>query len=285
MIGPSWFFRSLGSPVQAMGVPKQFDPLWQWAGVTTLALWAVYGRHLGPFGFTFPREKAFYKTLAVAVLAPWVYQVLPGLFLVSASGTTPHGFWSTLAGAPTAFLQYLLRMLWFAPWIFMHETVGWRGVMLPALVRTGMPLWFVNFFSGLVWSTWHIMVIINGSYVAGDHNANMLIAAFTVTVTAMGTIVNHLRMDSGSIWPAVLIHAAHDVVEGSFLGAYQADFVAKFPSASVWLVGETGVTMMVLLAAWALYLAQNGSLVNAYNKALLEYEQDDLDEREPLING
>ena len=282
MIGPSWFFRSLGSPVQAMGVPKQFDPLWQWAGVTTLALWAVYGRRLGPIGFTFPREKAFYKTLAVAVLAPWVYQVLPGLFLVSASGTTPHGFWSTLAGAPTAFLQYLLRMLWFAPWIFMHETVGWRGVMLPALVRTGMPLWWVNLFSGLVWSAFHVMVIVKGSYVGGGHDPNMLVAAFTPTVIFLGTVFNHLRMDTGSILAVTLIHASHDVQQDAFLAPYQALLIAKYPNV-VYVLGETGVTMMVLALCWVLYLWRTGSLTDAYNKALVEYEEDDSDERDPLL--
>ena len=196
-------------------------------------------------------------------------------------------------------------MLWFTPWIFVHETVGWRGVMLPALVRTGMPLWAVNFVAGVVWSAFHVMVIVKGAYIGGGHDPNMLVATFTPTVMFLGAVFNHLRMDTGSILPTTLIHAMHDVQQDAFLGPYQAQLMANHPN-MVWVLGETGVVMMVAVRCpalsdvlllllthiytqaigWTFYLYCTGKLTEAYRKALVEYELDDAEEeRTPLIQA
>ena len=72
-----------------------------WAGVTALVMLGLFRKNVGPIGFAFPREASFYRTLAVAIVAPWVYQVLPGIILVTVYGETPVGWWTTLGGAPS----------------------------------------------------------------------------------------------------------------------------------------------------------------------------------------
>jgi uncharacterized protein len=94
----------------------------------------------------------------------------------------------------------------FATWgvLALGEEIGWRGFLLPRLIgaRLSTPvLW-----SGLVWSGWHIPSVLWGGYPAGP---NRWISAMiiVVTLTAFAFVLARLRLESGSVWPAVVAHA------------------------------------------------------------------------------
>ena len=89
------------------------------------------------------------------------------------------------------------------------EEIGWRGFLLPKLMSLGqLPALFL---SGALWGFWHTpfkLVDINNG-----HPSIMLLSAlvcFPLFSTFFGVLVGWTRLKSGSIWPAVIMHAAYD---------------------------------------------------------------------------
>jgi membrane protease YdiL (CAAX protease family) len=108
-----------------------------------------------------------------------------------------HQFWRALAFFTT--LGVPLSALSAA-----GEELGWRGYMLTRLVTAGVPM--PRLTSGVIWGAWHLPIILGGAYVVG--NSWLAIVAFFVTISAAGVAIADLRLASGSVWPAVMLHAA-----------------------------------------------------------------------------
>jgi membrane protease YdiL (CAAX protease family) len=89
------------------------------------------------------------------------------------------------------------------------EEIGWRGLLVPALDRltgfTGAAL-----ISGGVWAVWHYPVILLADY-RSEAPLGYALACFTVMAVAFGVVMAWFRLKSGSLWTAVLLHAAHNV--------------------------------------------------------------------------
>jgi membrane protease YdiL (CAAX protease family) len=94
------------------------------------------------------------------------------------------------------------------------EELGWRGYMLTRLIDARVPRPVLV--SGLIWWLYHLPVILSGQYAAGRHPA-LSALVFGVSVTAAAFFVARVRLASGSIWPAVLFHAAWNAtIQGTF---------------------------------------------------------------------
>jgi membrane protease YdiL (CAAX protease family) len=89
------------------------------------------------------------------------------------------------------------------------EEIGWRGFLLPKLMSLGqLPALFL---SGALWGFWHTpfkFVDINN----GHPRILFLYALvfFPFFNSLFGVLVGWTRLKSGSIWPAVIMHAAYD---------------------------------------------------------------------------
>ena len=72
---------------------------------------------------------------------------------------------------------------------------------------------------------------------------------FTLEVLAITLILSYLRFRSGSVWPAIILHAAHNYFDQVICGPLtKAEGQAYF-------VGETGFMTAFLLVAVALFVA------------------------------
>ena len=90
------------------------------------------------------------------------------------------------------------------------EEIGWRGVLVPQLAKV-QPFVKVAIISGVIWGLWHLPVILFGGYNSGTPFW-YAIACFGVSITAGSFAYAWLRLSSGSLWPAALMHAVHNVV-------------------------------------------------------------------------
>jgi uncharacterized protein len=123
------------------------------------------------------------------------------------------------------------------------EEIGWRGYMLTRLIDSGAPRPVL--LSGLIWSAWHLPLVVSGLYTAGT---DPLLSAcfFTVSVTAFSYLLAALRLRSGSVWPAIVAHGAWNaLIRATF------DPFAATPGSGLW-IGETGILVAlatVVLAA------------------------------------
>jgi membrane protease YdiL (CAAX protease family) len=127
------------------------------------------------------------------------------------------------------------------------EEIGWRGYMLTRLVDAGVPRPLLV--SGVVWALWHVPLILAGSYAAGP-SLFLSAASFVIGVTAVGCIIGRLRLETGSIWPAIILHAAwNSIIQGGF------DLATQGASAKLW-TGESGLLVMLSLVVAAFLLAR-----------------------------
>jgi membrane protease YdiL (CAAX protease family) len=85
------------------------------------------------------------------------------------------------------------------------EEFGWRGYLLPKLLPLGSVSAAV--ISGAIWGLWHAPLIVLDSYNYPGYPwwGVLMMVLFCVEV---GIVQAWLRYRSGSIWPAVLSHAA-----------------------------------------------------------------------------
>jgi membrane protease YdiL (CAAX protease family) len=115
-------------------------------------------------------------------------------------------------GSPLRFLTVGLAVsIAFA----LGEELGWRGFLVPKL---GEQLSFTRtaVISGIIWASWHVPLIIFADYNGGTPTLYS-IACFAVMVVGISFPLAWLRIKSGSVWPAALLHASHNLfIQGFF---------------------------------------------------------------------
>jgi membrane protease YdiL (CAAX protease family) len=127
------------------------------------------------------------------------------------------------------------------------EEIGWRGYMLTRLIDAGVPR--PVFASGLIWGLWHVPLVLWAGFADGP---SPLLSAVLLTGTAvtLGYVLARVRLETGSVWPAVALHAAWNVI-------IQAGFDPATTGATraMW-VGEAGVLTLLVLVVGAAILSR-----------------------------
>ena len=86
--------------------------------------------------------------------------------------------------------------------------MGWRGYLLPLLTeRFGFRR--AAFMTGGVWALWHYPLLLLPGFITKPKSA-MEMTFFTGMVIGLSFVIGWLRMKTQSIWPCVLLHAAHN---------------------------------------------------------------------------
>jgi uncharacterized protein len=125
------------------------------------------------------------------------------------------------------------------------EEIGWRGYMLTRLIDSGVPRPVLV--GGLIWALWHVPLVLGGVYAAGPSPA-LSAVLIVVSITSFGYVIGRLRLESGSVWPAVVLHAAWNrVIQQLF------DPATTGAGATLW-VGESGIlTALTLILAAVIF--------------------------------
>lgn len=153
--------------------------------------------------------------------------------------------------AATAFGKFLLLQatlgVGFSCITALGEEIGWRGFLVPELARrSSLPR--VALVSGAIWAVWHWPILLFADYNGGTRPWYSL-ACFTVLVLAIAFVFAWLRLASGSVWPAVILHASHNLwVQQVF------DPLTGNTGPTPWVIGEFGAAL-ALVAVPAAYFA------------------------------
>lgn len=127
------------------------------------------------------------------------------------------------------------------------EEIGWRGYMLTRLIDAGVPAPMLT--GGLIWGLWHTPLILAGQYAAGPSVA-LSALLFLVSATVVSVVFGRLRLATGSIWPAIVLHASwNSVIQQAF------DQVTSGEGATLW-VGESGILVAMALVVAGLIAAR-----------------------------
>jgi membrane protease YdiL (CAAX protease family) len=125
------------------------------------------------------------------------------------------------------------------------EEIGWRGYMLTRLIDAGVPRPILA--SGAIWALWHVPLFLWGGFMQGVPPL-LATALLMVMAPSLGYVLARMRLETGSVWPAVALHVAWNVT-------IQAGFqpLAAGASSQVW-VGESGIlTALVLIIVAVIY--------------------------------
>ena len=126
------------------------------------------------------------------------------------------------------------------------EEIGWRGFLVPELAYK-MSFTRVGLVSGLIWAAWHSPLILFADYNVSTNRCYSL-ACSSLTCISMSFILAWIRLKSGSIWPAALLHASHNL----FIPVV-FDNLTRDTGRTLWYTTEFGAALVATSAAFALY--------------------------------
>ncbi|MDR6882009.1 CPBP family intramembrane glutamic endopeptidase [Bacillus sp. 3255] len=144
------------------------------------------------------REQALFYAISLlfspccALLMMWIVQA-NGLGTVTFSAPV-------LAAIGTALLPSLLKNLF--------EEFAWRGYLAPKVYGRGWPTWLAHAYVGLIWAAWHLPYL----YLFVDPTADWFYPRFLLGIAALSVVYGEIRLLTGSVWPAVVMHAAGNAV-------------------------------------------------------------------------
>jgi membrane protease YdiL (CAAX protease family) len=230
-----------------------------WApALAAFACCALYRIPLSFLGFHWPGGQA----MAWGYLLPVAYATTAYLF-VWLTGLAPadftgfaHASQKSLAiGASAGELNAMLIMTFGVLQSAVSATgeeIGWRGFLVPALAQrwnfTGVAL-----VSGVIWALWHYPLILFGTYNSAAPKWVALLC-FTFMIVTTGAMAAWLRLKSGSVWPAALLHACHNaVIQWLF------DSMTVETGRASWFAGEFGVALAVISILFAIPIWRNGT--------------------------
>lgn len=157
-----------------------------------------------------------FKYLALGYLLPIFYAAAAyGIVWVTGLGAY-DGSAAAEGGGLAGFLANALTLgILQAALLALGEEIGWRGLLVPQMARiTSVTRTALT--TGLIWGLWHVPLILFGNYNAGTPWWYGLLC-FTVLIVGMNFAFTWLRLASGSIWPAVIMHASHNlIIQGVF---------------------------------------------------------------------
>ncbi|MEV6235712.1 CPBP family intramembrane glutamic endopeptidase [Lentzea sp. NPDC051838] len=155
-----------------------------------------------------------------------------------------YGAGATAEVLVAALVQSGLLFLLVLPLAFCEEW-GWRGFLLPRLMRFGR--WAAFGLSGIIWATWHLPGYI------GSANWTTFIP-FAVFTVLLGTLLGLLRLHTKSVWACAVAHAANNTLVIGFVNTAFTD-AAELAQPDPWSMGLSGwpgwIAMAVLIAVLA----------------------------------
>lgn len=222
--------------------------MWSVGGSALLAIlitrspWSVIGWRLGKL-----------KYWLIAIFLPLVYGLIAyggaaalGLagfggmeeLTVYATAVT-KGDTFTLTGLATTLGLVLTVNLAIGFFLATGEEIGWRGLLTPKLTEaTGFIA--ATLIVGALWALWHFPILLFGDYHAGGEPWAEA-ASFFVMVVAISGAFAWLRLASGSVWPAAVLHATHNCFLQSVF-----DPLSSRAESSITMVGEFGVVTAIV---------------------------------------
>lgn len=141
----------------------------------------------------------------------------------------------------TAIATMILRMA-----TALGEEIGWRGFLVPELAKQ-MSFTKLSLLTGIIWAAWHSPLLLFADYNAGT-NRWYAMGCFTVMIISISFIFAWLRLKSGSLWTAAVLHASHNLFVQTVF-----DNLMRNTGKTLWYTTEFGAALAVATAGFAFY--------------------------------
>ena len=201
-----------------------------------------------------PRFRGNGRWYALSILAyPVTIAVVLGLGLMLGASSISNFAVSTFA---TAMLP--LAVIYFIFAIF--EEVGWRGYLAPRVYGLNDSL-LGHALVGVIWASWHFPYL-RDLWAHTSEGLVTLLPRFILGAILFSVVYGEIRIRTGSVWPAMLMHWIGNTVANTLLAGFAGEGFVALVTGKEWLgsFGVEGVLMIVLfgLLGGVLYLRRRG---------------------------
>jgi membrane protease YdiL (CAAX protease family) len=184
-----------------------------------------------------------------AILALVVYGLVwsTGIGGVSPQGLLESAKGQGLPGVSLPLILAVFSTLGLLPSLFfaLGEEIGWRGFLVPELAKV-TSFTSTALVSGAAWSVYHFPLILFADYNSGAPKWYALLA-FAWMAVAASFVFAWVRLKSGSVWTAVILHASHNLFIQSIFDPLTADRgITKYVTTEF----GVGLALAYTLAAW-----------------------------------
>jgi membrane protease YdiL (CAAX protease family) len=125
----------------------------------------------------------------------------------------------------------------------MCEEWGWRGYLEPRLESLGMAALPRHLLVGLIWGPWHLPLILATAYT--DLPLALFLPLFLIGLLVAAVVYGEVRAASGTVWTAVLMHGAANVLAFAII---DHDLIAFGNKALAYIAPES----VIVIVLWAL---------------------------------
>jgi membrane protease YdiL (CAAX protease family) len=234
---PFWYLEAR-LPARSGPTLYSIANMWCPALAAVLArLW--YRRNLRGFGFKLGKA----RWLVLAVMLP----ALAGLVMYGSAwlfGVAPFDESKLPKLFAPSFIPLFFGVLAFCCVAALGEELGWRGLLVPELSRR-MGYTKLAFVSGIIWTLWHLPLMIFGSY-RGTGPLWVSLVFFTVLILASSFVHAWMRLVSGSVWVSMLLHGSSNY----FIQVLYPTLTIRTPEGDA-MLGEFGWPAPLISAAIA----------------------------------
>lgn len=208
--------------------------------VPALAAWIAKRTYFKDEKHALLFSKCHIKYVAMALILPLVYIGVPYVIYWIVNPDSMQIVWSpmilvmALVGVITGMMTAL------------GEEIGWRGFLVPRLL-TFLGLEKTLLLTGLIWGLWHCPILISGVYMPGTP-VWYKVPMFLIIIGGVGVMIGILTLRSKSVWPAAVMHAAHNTFDQMIFGE------GTVGASKMFFVSETGIITAVLTTALAVWM-------------------------------
>ncbi len=151
----------------------------------------------------------------LAVLLPWIYTEAGHLLIIALKpGAFDREYFRAVTGDVRNAYMFPLMAIVSGAFISiggLGEELGWRGYMMPKLVKL---LGFTKavIAGGIIWGIWHWPLTYAGHNFGKDYRGYPFagFAAMCLLCIAMGILLTFVTLKTGSVWPAAIMHAVNN---------------------------------------------------------------------------
>jgi membrane protease YdiL (CAAX protease family) len=191
---------------------------------------------------------------ALSVLAyPVTIAVVLALGLLLGASTI-SGF--TLPSFVTAMIPLAVTFFIFA----FFEEVGWRGYLAPKVYGLNDRL-LGHVLVGMIWASWHFPYL-RELWAHTSEGLVTLLPRFVLGTIVFAVVYGEIRIRTGSVWPAVLMHWMGNTFANTLLTGFAGEGFASLVPGREWLgsFGVEGVLVITVFAllGFVLYLKRRG---------------------------
>ena len=187
----------------------------------------------------------------------------PVVMLTAAGGGVAVNHWELFDNrAPFRFAAIALVALIPFTITAIAEEFGWRGYLTPRLDAAGVGRLTNHLIVGVVWGAWHLPYM-TVFWDFTDESLVTLAPRVILGTTAAAVVYGEIRLRTGTVWPAVMMHGASNAIAAGLLD----DRVLVQNEATPWIFspGIDGLAVMTITAAFAALLVRRSRAGSAHS--------------------